>query len=145
MDPPKAQALKGRFSYFHPLPCPNSQKEKVYENTESRTSNLNFEDRICEVEDVRGREGRFGLDGNGFAWVRHESKLGVEELRDGEGIEVYLGEVEGLVRDVLEAGDGDGGEGRRNNERVVRVFSWKVNKSILYLIKYQINSDRICS
>jgi hypothetical protein len=136
MDPPKAQALKGVFAYFKPLSC------HAFENTESGTSNLNFEKSVCEVEDVRGREGEFGLDGNGFCWVRHESKLEVEELRNGKEREMmegkYLREVEELVRDVLGAGDGDGGEGK-GNRRVVRVFDWKVGKT---LPVQQINIER---
>jgi hypothetical protein len=137
MDPPKAQALKGVFAYFKPLSC------HAFENTESGTSNLNFEKSVCEVEDVRGGEGEFGLDGNGFCWVRNESKLEVEELRNGKEREMmegkYLREVEELVRAVLGAGDGDGGEGKGKSKRVVRVFDWKVGKT---LPVQQINIER---
>jgi hypothetical protein len=131
MDPPKAQALKGVFAYFKPLSC------HAFENTESGCSNLSFEDKVCEVEDVRGREGGFGLDGNGFCWVRHETELDVEEMRDGKEIEgTYLGEVERLVKEIL-------ADGRRGSEkRVVRVFDWKVSKARL---KHQISIDGICS
>jgi hypothetical protein len=59
-------------------------------------------------------------------------------MRDGKGNEgAYLREVEDLVRDVLGAGDGDGSGGRRN-KRVVRVFDWKVSKTLPVL---QINIE----
>jgi hypothetical protein len=109
-SPPKAQALKGVFAYLKPLSC------HAFENTESGTSNLNFEERVCEVEDIRGREGEFGLNRNGFCWVRHKTMLELRERGEIKG--KYLGEVESLVRKIL--GEGDG-------ERVVRVFDWKVS------------------
>jgi hypothetical protein len=140
--PPKAQALKGVFVYFKPLSC------HAFENTESGTSNLNFEDKICEVENIRGREGGFRLDGNGFCWVKYQSKFRVGELGREMIEERYLGEVESLVRDLLGVGEGDGDGGGEGigMKRVVRVFDWKVSESLLfYYLTYRISIDSMCS
>jgi hypothetical protein len=119
MPSPPPPTYPGLFSYFSPQPYHSLQKP--YEIIPSALpspchphSNLTFENRICNIEDVRGREAIFSLDTHGFAFRRHETC--VVNLKDEAEIEQrYREEIEELVKREL------GGSVRR-----VHVFGWKV-------------------
>jgi hypothetical protein len=120
-SPPPTQ--KAVFSYFSPQPC--HAIEKAYEilsdaflDALSRPcSNLSFEERIVEIEDVRGREGEFELNVQGFRFLRHESRV-LDFKNRGEVEGVYFREVEELIRREL-------GESVKR----VYVFGWKVRSA----------------
>ncbi|KAE9382086.1 hypothetical protein N431DRAFT_320768 [Stipitochalara longipes BDJ] len=125
MQPPLNQTQKAILSYFSPQP--HHSTTKPYELTPEAqhlypsrpASNLVFETRVVEIEDVRGREGESELDVHSFCFLR--SRTRVRDLRDEREVEEkYLGEIEELIKMELER---DGGNLR------VHVFSWKVRSS----------------
>lgn len=70
-----------------------------------------------EIEDVRGREGEFELNVQGFRFLRHESRV-LDFKNRGEVEGVYFREVEELIRREL-------GESVKR----VYVFGWKVRSA----------------
>lgn len=72
--------------------------------TDKRLSNLDWEDKQKVVTDLRGSEGDYSLDANGFEVVQHKSKI--DDFGDRELIErEYLPEVEELLRQRLDGVD----------------------------------------
>lgn len=64
-------------------------------------SNLVFEPRTVSVQDVRGREGDFGLDTHGFQFVRHSTGV-IADLKDRRAVsERYVPEMMGVLRECL--------------------------------------------
>jgi hypothetical protein len=118
---PSSPTQRAVFSYLSPLP--STQNPKAYEILPSAFplfppsyphTNLVFSDKICEIEDIRGKEDGFELDVQGFRVLRHVSE--VDDLKDKTEIEEkYLPELEELVRREL------GGEVKK-----VHIFGWKV-------------------
>jgi hypothetical protein len=74
------------------------------EAPEQRRSNLAFHDGPPqEVEDIRGQEGRFSLDHNGFQYITHHSQLSSNQFEDKELVEhKYFEECEKILREHLE-------------------------------------------
>ncbi len=79
------------------------------------STNLVFEnDEDQDIIDVRGQQGRFALDKNGFEYVTHESRVyafdNVAEIEN-----VYLPECEEIIRTRV-----------KNADRLL-VFDWRVS------------------
>ena len=67
---------------------------------DQRKHNLVFEEgEETVVHDVRGREGMYTLDKNGFSYITHASELRESQFYDREAVEgTYLPECEKLIR-----------------------------------------------
>jgi hypothetical protein len=118
---PQPHDQNATFSYFKLLP--KHEFEKPYEilidlpeaAKHVPRTNFSFEDRECVVQDARGREEEFSLDGNGFTWRRFETS--VTDFGSREVItDVYLREVEEFLSGLL------GSEVKR-----VVIFDWRVS------------------
>lgn len=88
---------------------------------DQRESNLVFEQVDRGIEDIRGRESNFSLDGNGFRFVEYHYDDGVESGGGGGGDEVgreevdfknkeeveerYLPRIERLIKENVEGAD----------------------------------------
>jgi len=116
--PPNPEPQKAILSYF----SHSNQATKPYEILPSvlssypqdhPASNLVFNPRVVDIQDVRGREEEFSLECHGFCFLRCQTR--VRDLKDEKEVEgTYIPEIEALLRKEL-------GEGVR-----VFVFGWKV-------------------
>ncbi|KAI9888230.1 MAG: hypothetical protein M1814_000947 [Vezdaea aestivalis] len=134
------------FSYFHFNPEVHT-REKPYEilinkmsvgssATNYRRTNEEFEERGLSVEDVRGREHEFTLDGNGFCWRKWDApkewmNVQATELRErgNEWVkEGYIKEAEEFIKREVENMDGKTNGGVKKID-FVKVFDYRLRSS----------------
>jgi hypothetical protein len=104
---------------FYAKDSPLFAREKPYMiltgfDGESGATNIEWESKVSEtLDDIRGREEDFTLDGQGFSFVSHQTSfLAWDDRRAVE--EAYLPEVERLIRDNVDGVD------------EVQIFDWRV-------------------
>lgn len=115
----KLQTLVASIKFLKWLPlCEREKPFNIFldipdDAADQRTNNLVFEDGPTEIQDVRGQEGIFSLDKNGFMFLKYHTDFdGFENRRAVE--EHCLPEVERLIHKNVEGVD------------KIHIFDWRV-------------------
>jgi hypothetical protein len=104
LDPSNLPTVETRVQFYKPLAI--HEGEKPYEcefsvnaAPNARKSNIEYDERGIVVRDIRGVEGEFTLEKNGFEIMKHQSTLQQGDYASRDIIEnVYLPECIEIVR-----------------------------------------------
>jgi hypothetical protein len=122
MSTATTQPVTASFEYLQKLPL--YQKEKpfrvYYEIPKSaadqRRTNLEFEEKTFNVEDIRPASSNFSLDRHGFAVKEFHTSLSMDDFNDKAIVEArFLPEVEKLMRSEI------------SNINALHFFDWRVS------------------
>lgn len=113
---------RSKVDYLKRLPL--YQTEKPFqlfipieaEAADKRTSNLEFESKECDFEDVRAKAADYTLDDNGFRFLKHPTALDWHSFHDRDAVESrYFAEVKQILQHV------EGGYDK------ILLFDWRVS------------------
>ncbi len=100
MSATQSAPIRAELNFFEPLDTTEKPHQYMYIHDPPR----NFQDvpREVEIHDIRGHEGDYSLDKNGFQVVKHVAKE--KEFKDEEKIKTgYYKEIEDLLKEVTGA------------------------------------------